>query len=107
MSAAGRAAHSHNQARHSQRSGGDVKRKLLPVGSDTKWLPQLLQDAIDLEYLTLDCAVVLPLGETPEERELALRKASSLGAMKMEAYRENGVFIEYRWYLTWPYGPVG
>lgn len=107
MSAAGRAAHNRNQARHAQRSWGYVKPKLEPVGSDTKWLAQLLLDAHGLEYLTVNSEAVLPLGETPEERELKLRKASSIGALRMYTHHVNFEFIEYRWVLTWPFGPVG
>ena len=100
MSREGRAAHARNQARHSQRSGGDVKRKLEPIGSDTLWLPEFLSSAQGIGAFSVNSLICLPLGETAEERELKLRKAASMGVLRMYAYRDSGQFVEYRWELA-------
>jgi hypothetical protein len=99
MSQAGRAAHYHNQARHSQRVFGTEKPKSQPVGSDTVWVPEFLASLGDIGQFSANSITALPLGDTREERERKLRKATSLGALHMTAHRENGVFVEYRWEL--------
>lgn len=97
MSAAGRAAHGRNKARHAQREFGHTKPKLQPVGSDTAWLSAWLEGLSLGDVFNVNSPVVLGLHEDSAELELMLRKASQLGVLSMTAHRENGVFVEFRW----------
>jgi hypothetical protein len=99
MSREGRAAHAHRRARNDQREFTTVKPKPLPVGSDTTWVSSFIEQ-LEPGWFSADSSVALPIAGSHEERERMLRKASSMGLLQMQAYRENGTFIEYRWHLA-------
>lgn len=79
-----RAQHYSNKARHSQREFNQEKPKLQPVGSDTTWIGEFTASLAGLRTpLTVNSILALPLGHTSTERELNLRKASSMGVLRM------------------------
>lgn len=97
---ASRAGHERAKAQHAQREFGAAKAKLQPVGTDTAWLSTFLSSCEGIGPFNLNSIIALQLGGDPQEREQKLRLASSMGLLRMSAYRENGVFIEYRWELA-------
>lgn len=92
-----RAAHYRNKARHAQREFGEAKPRLLSRDEGTTWMPTFIASLNNGDTLTVHSEAVLPLANTAEERTLKLRELSKIGVLRMYAYRENGLFVEYRW----------
>lgn len=86
-------------ARHAQRQGSQPKPKLLPVGSNTTWISDFVQMLEGLTSpLTLKSSLVLPLGETAQEREQKLRDLCRRGTLKMHRVsKADGSFDHYEW----------
>jgi hypothetical protein len=98
VSREGRALHAHNKRRHSQRQFGDVKPALAERHSDTMWMGEFISSIQGItEPFGVDSMIALQLGE---DRMSRLRQLSSLGMLRMSAYRVDGEFVEYRWVLT-------
>jgi len=97
---ASRASHERAKAQHAQRDFGVAKPELQPVGSDILWLSEFLSSCEGIGTFNVNSMICLQLGPDPYEREQRLRRASSMGHLRMWAYRENGVFVEYRWELA-------
>jgi hypothetical protein len=88
-----------NTTKHAQR-GVEAKRKLVDKDVATAWVGPFISSLEGLAtHLTVDSMIVMQLGDTPRERELKLRELCKLGVLTMDAYREDGQFVEYRWTL--------